>query len=137
MKILTRSITQKSKLMRKGETTLKNRSFTPQRMRTKWLQALALACAVIISLPAHATGERAVKSRVSPVYPELAKRMRITGLVTVEAKVDADGKVLAVKTVTGNRALSQAAEDAVSKWKFVAGPEVSTINIDINFALAQ
>jgi TonB family protein len=73
---------------------------------------------------------------VPPVYPELAKRMKIAGVVEIEAKVDADGKVSEVKTITGNRALAPAAEDAVRKWKFSSGSGEATVQVDVNFALA-
>jgi TonB family protein len=97
---------------------------------------LAMAIAATLALPASAE-DRAVKSRVAPVYPELAKRMKITGAVKVEATVDAEGKVTAVKTISGNRALGQAAEDAVSKWRFAPGDGVATVTIEINFGGIQ
>lgn len=100
----------------------------------RWTAALALA--LVVTLSAHAE-DRAVKSRVAPVYPEIAKRMRIGGVVKVEATVDADGKVTEVKTVSGNSMLSSAAEDAVRKWRFAAGTAESKVNVDLNFALAQ
>jgi TonB family protein len=84
-------------------------------------------------VPARAAGDREVKSRVAPVYPELAKRMKITGAVRVEAKVNPDGNVLEAKAISGNRMLSPAAEDAVRKWKFESGAGVSTEQIEINF----
>src|SRR5580658_5683797 len=99
-----------------------------------WFQAAALALAFAITLPARAGDDRAVKSRVAPIYPELAKRMHITGLVKIEATIDADGKVTAVKTVSGSHALSPAAEEAVSKWKFVPGSDTSTVVVDVNFS---
>jgi TonB family protein len=86
---------------------------------------------------ASAADERAIKTRVSPVYPEIAKRLRITGAVRVEAVVDPEGKVSDVKTVSGNHMLSSAAEDAVRKWKFAPGATVSTVDVDLNFALSQ
>jgi len=98
------------------------------------VQVLALALPVILALPAHAADDRAVKQRVPPVYPEIAKRMRITGMVKVEATVDADGKVTDVKTVNGNKILSGAAEDAVRKWKFAPGSGVTTVEVGLNFA---
>ncbi len=104
---------------------------------TRWVQTSALALAIAISITAWAADERAVKSRVSPIYPELAKRMKITGVVKVEASVDAEGKVTAVRTLSGTHALSSAAEDAVSKWRFVAAPAPSTVDVDVNFALSQ
>jgi TonB family protein len=71
------------------------------------------------------------------LYPELAKRMRITGVVRVEATVDADGKVTAVKALSGSHVLSPAAEEAVSKWKYAPADAASTVEVDINFALGQ
>ncbi len=89
------------------------------------------------SLCARAADERAVRTRVTPVYPEVAKRMKISGAVKLEVTVDADGKVTDVKEVSGNHTLSVAAEDAVRKWKFAPGPGVSTVDVDLNFQLAQ
>lgn len=63
------------------------------RTRCRVLQAAALVLVMILALTAHAAGDRAVKSRVAPIYPEIAKRMRICGEVKLEAVVDADGKV--------------------------------------------
>jgi TonB family protein len=100
-------------------------------------QAAVLALGLAMAMPARAADERAVKSRISPVYPEIAKRMRISGLVTVEVKVDADGKVSDVKTLSGNRVLSNAAEEAVRRWKFEPGAGQSTVDVSINFSLAE
>ena len=49
--------------------------------------------------------------------------------------MDADGKVTDVKQVSGNHSLSQAAEDAVRKWKFEAAGGSSTMEVTLNFAL--
>ena len=78
---------------------------------------------------------RAVKSRVQPVYPEIAKRMHISGQVELQVTVDAQGKVKDVKPVSGNHVLSAAAEDAVRHWKYVAGDGDSVVTVTINFAL--
>lgn len=87
-------------------------------------------------LPARATGtpsDRKVQKRVQPIYPELAKRMHVGGIVRISATVAPDGSVTEVKTLSGSRLLSPAAEDAVKKWKFVATDTQSTVNLDINF----
>jgi TonB family protein len=101
------------------------------------MQAAALALVVVMAIPAHAADEREIKSRVAPVYPELAKRMKIMGAVKIEATVDADGKVTDVKSVGGNQMLSAAAEEAVRKWKFAAGAGIATVQVELKFALAQ
>jgi TonB family protein len=78
-----------------------------------------------------------VKLKVAPTYPEIARRMRIGGMVEIEATVDAEGKVLEAKAVSGNRVLEFAAEDAVRKWKFEAGPGPSKVTVQVNFNLNQ
>ena len=77
--------------------------------------------------------ERAVKTRVAPIYPELAKRMKISGMVTVQVTVDSEGKVTDAKATNGNRLLAGAAEDAVRKWKFAPGDGTSVVSVEINF----
>ena len=102
-----------------------------------WLHpAAALALLLAMALPAGAEA-RAVKSKVPPVYPEIAKRMKIEGEVTVAASVDAKGNVTDVKPVSGNHILSLAAEDAVRKWKFEPGPSATTVEVGVNFSLSQ
>jgi TonB family protein len=103
----------------------------------RWFQAAALALIVVMALPARAADERAIKSRVPPVYPEIAKRMKVAGMVKVLAIVDAQGKVTDVKAVSGNRILTVAAEDAVRQWRFASGSGAAAVDVEINFALAQ
>src|ERR1700744_2741676 len=61
------------------------------------LACVALLALLAISPDTARADERAVKSRVQPVYPELAKRMRIAGSVSVQVTVDAEGKVTDAK----------------------------------------
>ena len=99
-------------------------------------QSAMLAVILAMALPAFAAG-RAVKSRVPPVYPIIAKRMKIQGEVHLAATVNAKGKVTNVKEVSGNHILAIAAEDAVRQWKFVSGSGTSTVDVLINFNLDQ
>lgn len=116
--------------------------FTKSRFGLKWfavkpLQFAALALVVMLAIPARAADDRAVKSKVAPIYPEIAKRMRVAGAVDVEATVDAAGNVSDAKAVGGNRLLAPAAEDAVRKWKFESGSGTAKVKVEINFALSQ
>ena len=97
--------------------------------RAPLLALLALAC-VSLACPAD---NRKVEKRVQPIYPELAKRMHISGLVRVSVTVAPDGSVTDAKALNGNKMLTLAAEEAVKKWKFVATDAQSIVDIDINF----
>ena len=99
--------------------------------------AAALALAAMLALPARAADDRPIKTRAAAIYPEIAKRMRIQGVVYVEAVVDARGKVDSARTVTGNIILAPAAEDAVRKWTFEPGAGTSKVKVDVSFVLAQ
>ena len=98
----------------------------------KMMRLVPLLAILLFVLPGHAD-DRHVEKRVPPVYPEIAKRMRIGGVVHVEATVAANGNVTAAKATSGNKMLSGAAEDAVKHWKFVPGDSQSTVGVDINF----
>jgi TonB family protein len=108
-----------------------------RRVGLRFFQAVVLALLFTLALPARAGDDRAIKSRVAPVYPELAKRMKIAGEVKLAATVDADGKVKDVKEVSGNHMLAVAAEDAVRKWRFEGGTGDVTVTVAVNFALNQ
>ena len=112
--------------------------FRPLRLRRaglRLIQAAALALMMSLVMPARAADERAVKSKTPPTYPEIAKRMKISGVVKLTVTVDPDGKVTDVKPLSGNGVLSIAADEAVRKWRFAPGPGASTVEVAVNFAL--
>ena len=96
----------------------------------------ALAAFICLGLVCRAD-DRKIQKRVPPVYPELARRMHVSGVVRILATVAPDGTVTEVKTLNGNKMLSLAAEEAVKKWKFVAGDSASTVTIDVNFDVSN
>jgi TonB family protein len=77
--------------------------------------------------------DRKVKSKVAPVYPELARRMNITGVVKVQITVAANGSVKNAKLVGGHPVLANAALDAVKKWRFETGPQESVGIVEFRF----
>ena len=80
-----------------------------------------------------------VMQKVTPVYPEVAKRYHMQGKVVLSATIDATGKVKSVKVVDGQPAFQQSAIEAVRRWKYkpasLNGQAVdSTAEITLNFA---
>jgi len=100
-------------------------------------QAAALALLLALAIPARAADERAVKSRIAPTYPEIAKRLRIAGEVRLTVTVNPAGKVTDVKPLSGNSMLAAAATDAVRGWKFEPGDSISTVEVSLTFSLGQ
>jgi TonB family protein len=99
-----------------------------------FLGLLALfSCIPNNSSIAQATA-RKVKTRVEPVYPELAKKNNISGSARVELLVAPDGRVKDVKVLGGNPVLVQAVMAAVVKWKYEPAAEESTVVIKFDFA---
>jgi TonB family protein len=94
---------------------------------------LAGALALCAGAAFAAGGQRAIVSRVSPTYPELARRMHVAGTVVLLVTIQPDGKVSATKVESGHALLAPAAQDAVSRWRFAPAPEASESEIDINF----
>jgi TonB family protein len=84
---------------------------------------------------AIAQGElsRKAKTKVAPAYPELARRMNITGTVKVLVVVTASGSLKDTKVVGGNPLLVNAAMDALKKWKFEPADSESSGTVEFKF----
>jgi TonB family protein len=80
---------------------------------------------------------RRTKSKVPPVYPELAKRMNLAGVVKVLVTVAPNGTIKDARLVGGHPVLASAALEAVKKWRFEAGPEESTGIVEFRFTPNQ
>jgi TonB family protein len=78
---------------------------------------------------------RNVKTQVAPVYPDLARRMRITGTVKVKVAIAPNGTVKEATLVGGHPLLVNGALDAVRKWRYEAGPEETTGVVEFHFDL--
>jgi TonB family protein len=105
-----------------------------------WLGAgllAALATTVVLpALPASAQDEgvsRKIKSRVAPTYPEIARRMAITGKVKLAVVIAANGNVKEAKVIGGHPILVNAAMDAVKRWKYEPAGTESSGTVEITF----
>jgi protein TonB len=76
---------------------------------------------------------RRAKSKVQPVFPELAKKMNISGTVKIEVVVSPNGSVKDARVVGGHPVLAGAALDAAKKWRFDPASGESTGVIDFKF----
>jgi TonB family protein len=105
------------------------------------LIAAAALCAALSTgtstaqMPGHP--ERTVVYKVAAVYPELAKRDHIKGVVRLQIVVGVNGTVKSTMLLGGAPVLIPSAIDAVRKWRFEAAPKETTEIVQIIFALPQ
>ncbi len=83
---------------------------------------------------AGAEDGRKIRSKVNPVYPDLAKRINATGSVRLEIQIAPNGDVRAIKALGGHPLLIPAAEDAIRKWKYEPASETTTTVVEFRFS---
>jgi TonB family protein len=106
------------------------------RFRWSWIAAPVLASGLLLASASAQTdteGGRKVKSKVAPTYPDIAKRMSVTGKVKIEIIITPDGRVRSTRVVGGHPLLVQACQDAVKEWKFFPAPEETTQVVEFDF----
>src|SRR6516225_225136 len=113
--------------------------FVSRRIAVSMLAAMTFAVAVPMT-PRYAVAQtqndeiiRRAKSKVQPSYPDLARKMNITGTVKIEVIVAANGTVKEARVVGGHPVLANAALDAAKKWRFEPAANDSTGVIDFKF----
>jgi TonB family protein len=77
--------------------------------------------------------QRKLVNKVDPVYPELAKKMQISGTVKVEVVVAPNGKVKFTQVVGGHPVLAKAAVDAIANWKWGPAQQETKELIELHF----
>ena len=103
----------------------------------------ALMAAMILTgtaVPVNLTGQtqseeiiRRAKTKVQPAYPELARKMNLTGTVKIEVVVAPNGTVKEARVVGGHPVLANAALEAAKKWRFEPAAGESSGIIDFKF----
>jgi TonB family protein len=110
--------------------------------RPRWLATGLLALAACLSADRPAQGfaqkpegeiTRKIKVKVAPVYPEIARRLSISGVVRLVVVVAPGGNVKSTKVLGGHPVLVNAAEDAVKKWKFETATEENSGVVEVTF----
>ena len=108
-----------------------------QTWQQKFVVALLLICGAATVAPSQGwtqeTGTRKAKVRVAPKYQDLARRMKIAGLVKVQAAVAPNGTVKEVKVIGGHPVLASAALEAVQKWRFETAPQETSETLEFRF----
>lgn len=110
-------------------------SFQTISNRMRRFVLLALMLTTMQALPGYSQdgSGRKVKTRIEPVYPEIARKMGLTGTVKILVVVSPNGTVKETKVIGGHPILVNAAIDAVKKWRFEAASSESTGTLEFKF----
>jgi TonB family protein len=97
--------------------------------------ALALCAVSVASLGAQSAPvtRRPVRHMVTPVYPELAKKLNLTGTARIEVIIGPDGTVKHTRVIGGHPVLAAEAERAAEKSTFEPAPTETTEVIEFKF----
>jgi TonB family protein len=93
--------------------------------------ALALASALFAAHAAADTRKPVVNP--DPEYPEIARRMNLTGTVRVEIVIAADGTIKSARVMGGHPVLADAVQKALKKWKYAPGAAETTLQLEFKF----
>lgn len=97
---------------------------------------IALLATLILAFGMSAFAQeskRAIKTPARIVYPELAKRMNVTGAVKVEVVVAPNGTVKTAKAIGGHPLLIESAVTAAKNTKYEPSAEETKELIVYNF----
>src|SRR5258706_6812964 len=108
---------------------------------SRWTKFTVPAVVVVLLAGASAFSQsgstdetrRKVKSKTTPAYPELARRMNVSGKVKIEVVIAPDGRVKSTRVVGGHPLLVQTCQDALKEWKFVPASEETTQIVEFEF----
>src|SRR5437667_11313246 len=77
--------------------------------------------------------KRKIVNRIIPAYPELARRMNVRGTVKLEALVATNGNVKSLEIKGGHPLLSQAAQNAILKWRWEPASHETREPVEVRF----
>jgi TonB family protein len=77
--------------------------------------------------------ERKIRIRVAPVYPNIARKMQLSGIVRIQVVISPSGNVKETKVIGGHPILVTSAVDAVKKWKFDPANAETTGILEVKF----
>ena len=76
---------------------------------------------------------RKIMSQIPPSYPELARKMQMTGTVKIKVVIATTGRLKTAQVMGGSPVLAKAAMDALDKWRWSPDPHETTELIQLDF----
>jgi outer membrane biosynthesis protein TonB len=111
-------------------------------LKKKWGRPIAallvFAALVIVSGNAQSADvDRKVRNRVVPVYPELARKMKLVANVKVQVTVAPNGAVVQAKPIGGHPLLIAPSVDAAKMFRYEPANSTTTNTIEFHFGVSS
>ena len=79
------------------------------------------------------TGNRKLIEKSNPVYPALARKNGLTGIVKLRVMISADGRVKDLEVLGGNPLFIGSATNSVKTWKWAPADHATSEVIELEF----
>jgi TonB family protein len=111
---------------------------TKKMVTAKRAVAVAALVAASVGAPSLVHGQsseekRPAKHLVTPIVPDLARKLNLSGTVRIEVTIAPDGTVRRTRVLGGHPVLAVEAERAAQKSTFEPAPRETTETIDFKF----
>ena len=88
---------------------------------------------MLTAVNAPAQESRKVLSNPEPPYPEVARRLRLSGVVKVQVVISTDGKIKETKITGGHPIFVNSVEETLKNWKYAPASTETTTQLEFNF----
>jgi len=100
------------------------------------IAATCFFVAMVLISPAanlRAQDNRKVLTNPEPPYPEVARRLRLTGVVKVQVTIAPDGKIKETKILGGHPIFVNSVEQTLKEWKYAPSGGETTTQLEFTF----
>ena len=119
----------------RGNATLKREMVLDLRPKVK-IAAICFFMAMTLMLTAvnlPAQSSRKVLSNPEPPYPEVARRLRLSGVVKVQVTIATDGKIKEAKITGGHPIFVNSVEQTLKEWKYAPASTETSAQLEFTF----
>jgi len=98
-------------------------------------RSMAIASLMLIFTGGAAFGQsaRRVVTNPEPVYPELAKKMHLTGVVKVMVLIAPEGQIKSMEFQGGHPVLIDAVQSALKQWRYAPASSETKALLEFKF----
>jgi TonB family protein len=98
-----------------------------------WVCCALLAAALPLGVSSQEAAEPKPLKKILPAYPEVLRKMGISGTVRLKVTVAADGSVKDIEVQGGGAIFAEAASKAVRQWRYPAGSNNRVAEVSAEF----